>query len=53
MRRDFFFLLVTKINKNVIMSSFNLDARLKRVAIMANRKYKITNSKKQKEDISW
>ena len=46
MRREFFSFLVTKINKNVIIFFFNLDARLKRVAIMANRKYKIRNSKK-------
>ena len=40
-------LLVTKINNCVIIFSFILDARLKLVASMTNKKYKIRNRKKK------
>ena len=42
-----FSLLVTKISNYVTIFSFILDARLKLVAIMANKKYKIRNRKRK------
>ena len=42
-----FSILVTKVNNYVTIFSFNLDVRLKLVAIMANKKYKIRNRKRK------
>ena len=47
MRREFFPLIVTKMNNCVTIFSFILDARGKLVAIMANKKYKIRNKKRK------
>ena len=42
-----FSLLVTKVNNHVTIFSVILDARLKLVAIMTNKKYKIRNRKRK------